>query len=192
MSVQPRRTRWLPSAVFLDRDGTIVRDTGYLSDPGGVELLPGTTAAIQRLNEAGIPVVIVTNQSGIGRGYYGEDDFEAVQAAVERALAVGGARIDAVYHCPHSPGVGCACRKPELELYERAADDLGIDLSRSVYVGDRDSDVRPALRTGGMGLLVADGEGRYDDSAPRECSRMRDLAEAVSSILGEAGGTQNP
>ena len=174
----------VPDVVFLDRDGTIMQDPGYLSDPARVELLPGATEAIRRLNQCGVRVVIVTNQSGIGRGYYDEVDFRAVQAEVERRLASGGARVDAVYHCPHAPDEGCACRKPGLQLYLQAASELGIDLSRALYVGDRASDVLPALATGGVGLLVAGTDGGYDGSAPAECARAPDLLTGVSNVLG--------
>ncbi|HEX7239268.1 MAG TPA: HAD-IIIA family hydrolase, partial [Longimicrobiaceae bacterium] len=104
----------LRPAVFLDRDGTVIHDAHYLADPEGVRLLPGAAEAVARLNRAGVPVVLVTNQSGIGRGLFSEADFRAVQDRVEALLAAGGARIDAVYHCPHAPDADppCDCRKP--------------------------------------------------------------------------------
>ncbi len=176
----------LPSAVFLDRDGTIIRDVGYLSEPGGVELRAGSADAIRLLNDLDVPVVIVTNQSGIGRGYYGEEQFRAVQQETERLLNQAGASIEAVYFCPHSPDVGCGCRKPGLDLYLRAAEDLSLDLSSAVYAGDRARDVGPAAKTGGFGLLVADEQGRYDESMLPGCLRAPDLLTGVQRILGKA------
>ena len=117
------------SVVFLDRDGTIIRDTHFISDPDHVELIPGAAAAIARLNSAGIPVVIATNQSGIGRGYYGAEEYERVHARVTERLAEEGARVDAAYYCPHAPDLvpPCDCRKPRPGMFERALRDLGAD-----------------------------------------------------------------
>ncbi|MBV9773562.1 MAG: HAD family hydrolase, partial [Gemmatimonadetes bacterium] len=131
----------LKPAVFLDRDGTVIHDAEYLSDPAGVRLMPGAGEAVARLNRAGIPVVLVTNQSGIGRGYFTEADFRAVQARLAEVLAAAGARLDAVYYCPHGPDDGCDCRKPALGLWLRAAREMGLDLERSWYVGDRARDL---------------------------------------------------
>src|ERR1043165_10137569 len=112
-------------AAFLDRDGTIIRDTEYLRDPEQVELLPGAAAAIKRLNDAGIPVIVVTNQSGIARGLLTEQDYERVRMRVDQELAKHGARIDATYHCPHYPEITgpCDCRKPGLKFYLQAAEE---------------------------------------------------------------------
>ncbi|MEJ2483926.1 MAG: HAD family hydrolase [Gemmatimonadota bacterium] len=138
-------------AVFLDRDGTLIDDPGYLSDPREVSLIPGAAEAVRRLNEANIPVVVVTNQSGIGRGYYRETDFRAVQSELERRLAAHGARLDGVYHCPHDPEAGpCRCRKPGTELFERAAEQFDIRREHCLYIGDRVRDVSPASRWAGM------------------------------------------
>lgn len=166
------------SAAFLDRDGTIVRDRGYPSDPDAVDLLPGAAAAIGELNARGIPVVVVTNQSGIGRGLYGEAEFRAVQRAIERRLEEAGARLDAVYHCPHDPKrERCDCRKPGLALYRRAARELGLDLAAGLYVGDRPRDVLPGIRLGGRAYLVRGG--REEEPPPPGCEVARDLREAV-------------
>lgn len=147
------------SAAFLDRDGTLIRDTGYPSEPGEVELLDGAVRAVRALNRSGVPVVVVTNQSGIGRGRLTEDEFRGVQAEAERRLARRGARLDLVLHCPHAPDAGCACRKPALGMHRRAAARLDADLRRALYAGDRPSDVRPAAKTGGTGLLIAPDAG---------------------------------
>lgn len=143
-------------AVFLDRDGTIIRDTAYVRDPDDVELLPGAAAAIRRLNERGLPVIVVTNQSGIARGLLTEQDYERVRMRLDKLLEAEGAHIDASYHCPHHPDFSgpCECRKPGLKLYKQAAADRGLDLGRSFYVGDRRRDVEPVRQTYGQGILI--------------------------------------
>lgn len=168
-------------AVFFDRDGTLIQDRHYLGDPAGVELLPGAAAALRRLNRAGVPVVIITNQSGIGRGYFSEADYHAVQRRLVALLAAGGAWADAVYHCPHAPdhAPACACRKPRPGLFELAAREHALDLARSVYVGDRLRDVEPGLSCGGTGILIGSGE-----SAPAGVLRADTLAEVVELALG--------
>jgi histidinol-phosphate phosphatase family protein len=143
-------------AVFLDRDGTIIRDTSYVRDPDDVELLPGSAAAIRRLNERGLPVIVVTNQSGIARGLITEQDYERVRRRLDKLLEAEGARIDASYHCPHHPDFSgpCECRKPGLKLFRQAAAEHGLDLGRSFYVGDRRRDVEPVRQTYGQGILI--------------------------------------
>lgn len=163
-------------AVFLDRDGTVILDRGYLADPAGVELVDGAASAIARLNAAAVPAVLVTNQSGIGRGFFAPAEFAAVQARLESLLARHGAVLDAVYHCPHAPADGCDCRKPRTGLFRRAARDLGLDLRRSVYIGDRPRDVAPALELGGTGILVG-------EIPPGGALRATSLPEAVDLAL---------
>lgn len=177
------------SIAFLDRDGTIIRDHGYVSEPSQVELLPRAAAAIARLNARSIPTVVVTNQSGIGRGYYNETDFRAVQAEVERQLALHGCALDAVYYCPHDPERGtCPCRKPGLELYRRAARRFGVPLEGAVFVGDKPHDVAPAGRTGGRGFLVRTGQ-RVERPPPPGTEVVADLWEAVERMLDDRGDT---
>ncbi len=141
-------------AVFLDRDGTVIADKHYLSDPDGVEILPGAAQAIARLNARGVAVFLVTNQSGIGRGMFTQQDFGSVQERLISELAQHGAHLDGVYFCPHSPDEACACRKPAPGLFERAAREHDLDLSRSVFIGDRLRDVEPAFLWGGTPILV--------------------------------------
>ena len=154
MPEAPRR------AVFLDRDGTIVEDPGFLHEPEKVRLLAGAASAIRRLNQAGYPVVVVSNQSGIARGRYTVADYDAVQRRLVDLLAKEGAHLDGAYYCPHYPSVTgpCPCRKPGTKLFRDAAADLGLDLTRSWFVGDRFSDVQPAAELGGRAILVATGE----------------------------------
>ncbi|MGE5761952.1 MAG: D-glycero-alpha-D-manno-heptose-1,7-bisphosphate 7-phosphatase [Gemmatimonadota bacterium] len=176
-------------AVFLDRDGTIVDDPppGYLKDPAAVRLLPGAAAAIRRLNEAGWLAVVVSNQSGIARGLYTEADYRAVERRVTELLAEGRARLDSSFFCPHHPEFTgpCLCRKPGTRLFEEAAAHLGIDPTRSWFVGDRPSDVAPARRLGGRGLLVLTGEGaRHRAQAEALGAEVAtDLAGAVDTIM---------
>ena len=178
----------LRSAAFLDRDGTLVDDPGFLHQPDAVRLLAGAAAAVARLNGAGVLVVSVSNQSGIARGLYPEADYHAVQRRVAELLVQAGARLDASYFCPHFPAVSgpCDCRKPGLKLFRDAARDLGIDLERSTWVGDRPSDVEPALRLGGRAFLVRTGEGARHVEQARVLGIpvVADLTAAVESILG--------
>ena len=173
-------------AVFLDRDGTIIEDTGYLTEPGGVRLLPGSAEAIARLNRAAMPVIVVTNQSGIARGLLDEAAYAATARRTEELLAAGGARLDGHYHCPHHPDFTgpCECRKPGPLLYHRAAADHGLDLAGSWWVGDRLGDVLPAERFDGRGLLIAAPGG--DPATAGNDGRfpvVRDLAAAIDLIL---------
>jgi D-glycero-D-manno-heptose 1,7-bisphosphate phosphatase len=177
-------------AVFVDRDGTVIRETEYLSDPADVELLPGAAEALEAFQAAGYGIVIVTNQSGIARGYYNEADYQAVEAEVERQLAAAGVRILAAYFCPHHPEwTGpCDCRKPATGLFERAMRDHGLDLARSVYVGDRLRDVEPGRVLGGTGVLVRTGYGEEEvPGAPEEVLVVDDLAAAAHRLLAGSG-----
>ena len=135
-------------AVFLDRDGTVIRDAGYPRDPGEVSVLPGAAEALAELARNGFKLVVVSNQSGIGRGLVTPEEAEAVHDRFVAVLAAQGVRLDGAYYCPHAPDEGCACRKPSPELFRRAAEDLGLELARSVMVGDKPSDVEAGRRAG--------------------------------------------
>lgn len=152
-------------ALFLDRDGTIIADAHYPSDPAQVRLLDGAAAAIARANASHIPVVVVTNQSGIGRGHITEAQYQAVTARVDELLAAEGARVDATYHCPHwtERDGPCECRKPGIGMHRDAARAMGLALPASAYIGDRWRDVQSALTTGGFGILVPGEETPMDD-----------------------------
>ena len=167
-------------AAFLDRDGTLMVDASYVSRAAEVVLIPGTAAAVKRLNEAGVPVVVVTNQSGIGRGMFDEAAYESVRARLGELLSAEGARIDATYHCPHAPDDQCRCRKPGPGMYERAIAEHGLDGARSFFVGDRIRDVLPARTFGGRGVLVPSADTPAADM-------MRAQAEfSISTTLGAA------
>ena len=148
----------LPSAVFLDRDGTIIEDAHYLSKPEQVRLIPGAADAIARANAAMVPVIVITNQSGIGRGILTDEDHERITARLNELLNEAAARIDATYYCPHTPEEACDCRKPGTLLFRNAATQLGIDLKRALYIGDKLRDIEPAFSFGGQGVLIPSPE----------------------------------
>ena len=146
-------------AVFLDRDGTIAEEVGYLNHVSRFRLLPGVAAAIRMLNGAQLPVIVVTNQSGVGRGYFPESLVEEVHDRMHEALQAEGARLDGVYYCPHVSADGCQCRKPKTGMFEQAARELGLNLKLSFVVGDRYGDIEAADRAGARGVLVRTGYG---------------------------------
>jgi D-glycero-D-manno-heptose 1,7-bisphosphate phosphatase len=176
-------------AVFLDRDGTIIEDMRYLHEPDKVRLLSGAAQAIQQLNDAGYLVVVVTNQSGIARGFYTVADYEAVETRLAALLEAQGARVDGAYFCPHHPRFTgpCDCRKPGTRLFRDAQAALDIDFGKSWWVGDRISDVQPAQGLGGQAILVATGEGNLHQGQARALgvTVVADLARAVDEILGK-------
>jgi D-glycero-D-manno-heptose 1,7-bisphosphate phosphatase len=183
-----------PDAVFLDRDGTVMEDAHYIKSPNQVRLLPGAARAVRRINEAGIPAIVVTNQSGIDRGIFTVADYEAVKAQFESLLHEEGARIDASYYCPHHPEAvieryrqSCECRKPQPGLLRQAASDLDIALDRSFVVGDRWHDLEAGQRVGARGVLVRTGYGKTEERAPHDrvkpAAIVDNLMEAVSWIL---------
>jgi D-glycero-D-manno-heptose 1,7-bisphosphate phosphatase len=174
-------------AVFLDRDGTFIEDAGYLHDPKQVRLIPGAAQAIKRLNADGFAVLVVTNQSGIARGLLSVEDYQATERRVDELLAAEGARLDAHYFCPHLPELSgpCECRKPGTLLYRQAAQQLGLDLPQSWWVGDRVRDVLPARALGGKGILVLTGAGESEArSDPGQgLTQVKDIGAAVGLIL---------
>jgi D-glycero-D-manno-heptose 1,7-bisphosphate phosphatase len=174
-------------AVFLDRDGTIVEDPGFLHEPEKVKLLPGAAAAIRRLNDAGYLAIVVTNQAGIARGRFTVADYEAVQQRLGALLAAQGARLDGAFFCPHHPQFTgpCDCRKPGLKLFRDAQAAFDIDFAQSWWVGDRLSDVQPPRALGGHGVLVVTGDGNLHQGQARAggVTVVADIGEAVQKIL---------
>jgi len=173
-------------AVFLDRDGTVNVDYGFVSRPEDVKLLPGAGEAIRRLNEVGIPVFIISNQSGVGRGLYGLEAVSLVNREVERRLDREGATVKAYYFCPHAPEEECECRKPKLGMLNQARKDWGIDLADCYVVGDKPSDGELGKNAGGKGIIVLSGQTKPEDIAIWEVKPdfvAKDLLEAVEWIL---------
>lgn len=180
-----------PAAVFLDRDGVLNRESGYVHRIEDFHLLPGVPDALRRLNAAGYGLVVITNQAGIARGLYGPADFERLTRYMLEILRADGVTIDAVYHCPHHPteGVGryrisCQCRKPAPGMLLSASADLGIDLAASALVGDKASDIE-AGRQAGVGRCVLVGSGHAVSAADRAAADAfaTDLPGAADWII---------
>ena len=179
----------VPDAVFLDRDGTIMEDAHYIKSPAQVRLLPGAAAAVRRINEADVPAIVVTNQSGIARGIFTVEDYEAVRRQFEALLAAEGAHIDASYYCPHNPNATgpCSCRKPGTKMFEDALRDFKLDPHKVAYVGDRWRDVAAAEKLGGRGIMIESSETTDDDRRlTREggIETASSLADAVDILFG--------
>lgn len=185
-------------AVFLDRDGTINQEVGYIRDVANLKLIPGSGAAIAKLNALGVPVVVVTNQSGPARGFYPEDHVFALHDRLRQVLAEEGATVDAIHHCPHLPeGVVpeftkvCGCRKPAPGMLKAAAAEHGYDLARSYMVGDKGVDVGAGRAAGTKTVLLRTGYGPEELAAlPPDLQPDHvadDLAAAVAWILADAG-----
>lgn len=176
------------AVVWLDRDGTVVDDPGYLRDPDRLRLLPGAAEAVRRLNEAKVGVVLITNQSGIGRGRMTRADVDAVHDALREQLAAAGARLDAIHLCPHRPDDACDCRKPGPGLVERARRDLVVDPHRPQFcVGDKESDLGLGRATGCDTVLVGTGEGGATRRRLQEEGRLEEWVDhACADLTGAA------
>jgi D-glycero-D-manno-heptose 1,7-bisphosphate phosphatase len=181
-------------AVFIDRDGTLIEETGYLNDLSRLEFFPYSVDAIRQLKRAGFLVVVVTNQAGIARGIVPPAFLDRAHGHISSVMEAGGAAIDRYYHCPHHPdGIvaglnrACECRKPGAGLWHQAARELSIDLDRSFTVGDRWLDVRAGLAAGTRTVLVRTGYGRGEEDTPpagvTADAIVSDLAAAVGWIL---------
>lgn len=157
-------------AVFVDRDDTIAKDVPYCPEPEKLVLFEGVGRSIKRLNDAGFLVIVVTNQSGVARGLFTEETLRDIHRKMEADLERDGARLDAIYYCPHLPDEGCDCRKPGIGMVLKALEDFDIDLSSSYVVGDSEREMEMARRIGAKGILVTEGS---------------DFNRAVDRILGE-------
>jgi D-glycero-D-manno-heptose 1,7-bisphosphate phosphatase len=177
--------------VFLDRDGTLVEEVGYLNHVNRFRMFPFAGPSIGRLNEAGLAVIVVTNQSGVARGYFPESLVQEVNDRMRRELSAVGARLDDVYYCPHASGDGCDCRKPRTGMINRAASEHNLDLPRSYVVGDRYGDMELAFRAGCKAIFVRTGYGLGEETWhakdwPRQPHAVvDDLQRAVDWILGQ-------
>ena len=176
-------------AVFFDRDGSLMRDVGYVGRAERVELLPDAAAAVRRVNEAQWLAIVVTNQSGIARGLFTESAYAEVHARLVALMSAHGARIDGEYHCPHHPDFSgpCDCRKPLTALFERAIVDFNIDAGRSACIGDRWRDIEPSFRIGGRGILVPTESTPEEDIVRARASRevAAGILEAVNRVLND-------
>lgn len=173
-------------AAFLDRDGTLIVEHGFLADPDGVQPLPDAIDAVRRLNNWGYRVIGVSNQSGVARGYFGEDVVRAVNQRILELFAAGGARIDAIYYCPHYPQPGtpeCDCRKPKRGLIDRAMRDFDIVLDKSFVVGDRLCDVQLGFAVGVPGILTLTGYGREEIASWDHGRRPDYVAESLADAV---------
>lgn len=183
-------------AVFIDRDGTLTEEVGYVNHPRRIRLLPRSAEAIRRLNSAGVPAVLVTNQAGVARGYFSAEILRLVTDEMIRQLKDAGARLDGVYVCVHHPTEGvppyrldCDCRKPKPGMLTRAARELRLDLAASTMVGDKASDLESGRAVGARGVLVLTGYGQGDWEYRRDSFRVppdhvaADLLAAVDWVL---------
>ncbi len=179
--------------MFLDRDGTLVRDTGYPHRPEDYALLAGVPGALRRLGKAGFRLAIVTNQSGIGRGLFGEADFERFQHLLLADLEAAGVAIERTYHCPHRPEAGCPCRKPEPGMLVRARDELGAELRASWMIGDGELDLELARRAGLRGAVhLVPGAAPRAPELHGEAGAAPDLATAVRLLLESDAAAAQP
>ena len=154
-------------AIFLDRDGTLNEGVGYVNHPSRFRLFPWTVEAIRAIRDEGYLAVLITNQSGIGRGYFSEEMLLSIHADLKRLLESAGTALDGIYYCPHRPDEGCECRKPKPLMLRRAEGELGCDLSRSWIIGDNRSDLEAGWSVGARAALVrtGDGEGNLSHQA---------------------------
>ena len=174
--------------VFLDRDGTIARDVPYCSSPEQFELLPGAGESIRLFNIAGYKVILITNQSGVGRGYFTEEMLGLIHEKMKVKLADYGAHIDAIYYCPHHPDENCECRKPKPKLIIHAAEDFHIDLGRSYLIGDSAKDIEAGKAAGCKTILI----GKMDiANTPKPDYAAANLIEAAKILQGSYSDKNN-
>lgn len=182
-------------AIFLDRDGTINVDPGYLGDPEKFHFLPGVINALTRLREAGYLIFVVSNQSGIARGFFRDEDLKKIHDKMAAALRGEGIVLDGIYYCPHHPAEQCSCRKPSPKMVLEASRSYGIELRESFFIGDRVSDIETGKNAGCRTILVLTGAGeetlRELPASPQPDHVARDLSGAVSWILGRPKKKKN-
>jgi D-glycero-D-manno-heptose 1,7-bisphosphate phosphatase len=178
-------------AVFIDRDGVLIEDVDYLDDPGDIAILPGAAEGIAALNRAGWPVVIVTNQSGVARGLFSAATVELIHDRLLELLEGYGARIAAIYYCPHHPtsglsghGLECDCRKPRPGMLHKAAAELGLDLASSWMIGDRLTDLQAGAAAGCRTVLVRTGKGEGVNAAGLDRDALN--LDLIAASLGDA------
>ncbi|MDZ7336334.1 MAG: HAD-IIIA family hydrolase [candidate division KSB1 bacterium] len=181
LKLKPTKMR---PAVFLDRDGTINREIGYLSEPEQFEFLPNALHGLKKMQDLGYRLVIVTNQGGIGLGYFTKEDFYRVNKKMLAEVSRAGILIDKIYFCPHSKADNCPCRKPELGLIERAKEELNLDLSHSFFIGDSEIDIETGVRAGMKTILIENERvPALESMSPKPDFIVKDLLEAAETIL---------
>lgn len=174
----------LPDAVFLDRDGTIMEDAHYIKSPDQVRLIPGAGAAVKRINDAKVPAIVITNQSGIARGIFKPEDYEAVRSYFESLLKAEGAHIDASYFCPHHPSITgpCDCRKPATKMFEDAMRDFRLDPANVAYIGDRWRDVVASKKLGGQGIMVSSHMTTDEDRRKAQADKIETAPSLEAAV----------
>jgi D-glycero-D-manno-heptose 1,7-bisphosphate phosphatase len=182
--------------VILDRDGTIIQERNYLADPAGVEFLPGSIEGLQVMRDCGMGLVVISNQSGIGRGYFTESDLMNVHTRIEDLLSEAGVILDGIYFCPHSPEDRCGCRKPEPGLLLCAAEDLGFIPEECIVIGDKACDIELGRRVGAITILVRTGYGastERDGKAQADCvaDSLLEAAEYMKRLPAQGGIGEN-
>jgi D-glycero-D-manno-heptose 1,7-bisphosphate phosphatase len=177
-------------AIFMDRDGTLSEEIGYMYHPGLYKPFPWAGAAVRKINDSGLKAVLITNQSGVGRGYFTEASVEEVHRILRAELARHGAHLDAIYTCIHDPAARCECRKPHPGMLLQAQEELNIDLANSYVIGDKQIDIETAYRVGAKGILVLTGYGveerkkhRGNDHQPHLVAE--NLMQAVDVVISE-------
>ena len=178
----------MKKAVFLDRDGVLIEQVAYLSRPEQVALIPGVVAALRIVHAHGDVAVVISNQSGVGRGYFKSSDVDAVHDRIDELLAAEGERVDAFYYCPHAPDEHCSCRKPSPEMIFKAAARFGVDVGASLMLGDRMSDLECGVNAGcAASVLVRTGYGAEQEPKARMAGFgvADDMAAAVRDFYGE-------
>jgi len=178
-------------AIFMDRDGTISEEVGYMYHSGLYKIFSWSGPAIRKINEHGMKAVVITNQSGVGRGYFDEASVEEVHGILRTELAAQNAKLDAIYACIHHPEAGCDCRKPNTGMLLKARDEMNIDLTQSFVIGDKYLDVETAHNAGAKGILVLTGYGREEQEKHKSSRQQPDLVAdnlmtAVDAILDGA------
>lgn len=185
-------------AVFLDKDGTIIEDVGYMQTPEQIRFIPGSIEAIKMLNEAGYKVVIISNQAGVARGLVTEDMLQTIDKVLHKRILNGGAHVDGIYYCPHHPEYGvypykqvCECRKPHPGLIKRAQRDLEINLSQSYMIGDKATDIEAGKRAGTKTIFVLTGQGKEQKEKLKEKPDYitNNLLQATTWILSQQKNT---
>jgi D-glycero-D-manno-heptose 1,7-bisphosphate phosphatase len=167
--------------IVLDRDGTIVIDRHYLSDPADLEFLPGAAVGLRKMSDMGFRLAVITNQSGIARGFFSLARLNEVHERLSQMLRSIGVRLEGIYSCPHGPEDGCNCRKPKLELMRQASKELGFDMSQSIVIGDKDSDIEFGRRAGATTMLVSQ-PGSRSAASPAPDFIVENLSAAADVI----------